>query len=275
MAGVESSPKAKVLTFYAIAWLMVLVVGATGLMALRQWGWSRIEEEHARTEFAQTREAFDRGDVIQAQKTLVRLLEARPERLARALAVFDTDILGMPAAAATVSRSPERQHLSSMERLRQSFILEGFDDALKQLDTMPPKGKNDRAALLWHARLLLRAGNFGDADERFDRYWSGYPDERRETIDQLTPGDEELKQRGASAADQLFALGLWDEATQVAKDALAAGAEDPSLGFYTANMAERREGRVVAIAKYEQVLEALPNHDLALRRIQVLAQQDW
>ena len=109
-----SSSKAKVLTFYGIAWLMVLVIGATGLMFLRQWGWSRIEQEHAQTLFAQTRDTFDRGDVIQAQKTVVQLLKARPDRLPDALAVFDTDTLGMPAVIDVVRASPEFRELPQM-----------------------------------------------------------------------------------------------------------------------------------------------------------------
>jgi len=273
MSSASSSSKTRILTFYVIAWLMVLSVGAVGLMMLRQWGWLRIEAEHTRTVFAKTREAFDQGDVIQAQKTLVSMLEAHPDRLAHALTVFDTDALGMPAVAAAISHSPERVHLSAMEKLRQTLVFEGIDAVLEELDALPAdEEKQDRAIALWHARLLLLDGRFGDSRSQFDGYWDGYSDERQQAINQLTPRDSELKQHGASAAEQLFALGLWDEAAEVAKDAMAVGAADPGLGFYIANMAERDQGSEEAIGQYERVLEALPNHEFALRRIQTLSQ---
>lgn len=263
------------MTSYAIAWVMVLSIGGLSLMALRQWGWLRIEEEHTRTVYAQTRDAFDRGDVIRAQKTLVRMLEAKPDRLAHALAIFDTDALGMPVVVSTIGQSPEQANLSAIDKLRQTLVFEGADAVLEKLDALPTdEPKSDRAVALWHARLLLLAGNFGDANNQFDYYWAGYLDERRQTTDQLTPSDNEFKQYGASAADQLFALGLWDEAAHVANHAIAAGADDPGLGFYIANMAERDQGSKEAIEQYKRVLEALPNHDLALRRVQALSQQD-
>jgi len=254
---------------------MVLVMGATSLIVLRRWGWSRIEDEHARVLFAQTRETFDRGDVIQAQKTLVRLLKIRPDRLTHAVSVFDTDMLGMPAALAEVHASPNNTDLSPIDQLRQAIIHGGAQAAYEKLDAMKSNEENDRAAALWNARLLLMDGEFSDANERFDGFWAGYPDERRETIELLTPEDADLNQRGASAADKLFRLGLWDEAAEVAENAQTAGAQDPGLGFYIARQAERDEGRLAAIAQYDRVLQAFPNHDLALRRVQKLSRQDW
>jgi hypothetical protein len=61
----------------------------------------------------------------------------------------------------------------------------------------------------------------------------------------------------------------------VAQAGIAAGAADPALGFHVAVIAERDDGRLAAIERYKQVLADLPNHALALRRVEALQQQDW
>lgn len=267
MGAAVSLSKGRLLTLYALVWLTILLVGAGGLMALRQWGWARIEYEHAQSAFAEARDAFDRGDFVRAQRTFVRLIEAKPERLSLALATFDTDVLAMPSAAEAVANSEAMSQLPAVERARHVLVLQGADAALERLNAMATAGKADRDATLWHARVLLARAEFEGAKKRFDAYWSGHIRERDELFGQLTPGQDELVDRGASAADQLFKLGLWAKAATLAESARNAGAKDPALDFYIAVAAERNEGKAAAIKLYERVLDALPNHDLALRRL--------
>lgn len=266
-------------------WVLVFWGGLALLFVFRQYGSSLTEARKARERLVHAARDYERGAVSDAQRTVLSVLEKKPELAGQALDGLGMDLLGMPkvfmALGAHFAEVQEDGAISGlddrMQRIQYLLVSGRAREASSEIDALAAKGDALPEAFLWKARIALAGGDPVAAREAFDAFWEANASLREELAAALDPGDVAQRGKATGPPDDLGATldamlwaGLWEEAFRLNEERRNPGAGGPESDFVLGLHLESRGQREAAASAYSAALGKRPNHVLSLLRLRAL-----
>ncbi len=261
---------------HLFTWMALFIAGIAAILIVRSTGTRLVMWERMENAIDDVAAEYAEGNVVAAQETILGLLDTNAAPPASLIDRFGMDLLGMPNVIVRLQEASRPPEIDAA--LKGALIYGTAEDIDRMIDDIDQGATDDTA--LWAARQALVQGEFEDAFRRFDRYWKSRQRERGSLQEQIVnavthgQGVHSTPTATFEVVDRLFWWGLTDAAFEILRDAQDWESTMPELGLYVGARHEQQGGKAKAADAYHRLLDARPNHRIALIRLIALSAEE-